>query len=110
MPRSMTTHLKPGIGKRLRAARETAGLSQRQLAFNGCTSAYISRIEAGARNPSLQAINEIAKRVGVDPTWLATGRHADPLAVTERLRAAEQEIERLHTRLTQIAALALRDV
>src|SRR5919201_2390214 len=32
------------VGKRLVAARESRGLSQRDLAFAGCSAAYISRI------------------------------------------------------------------
>src|SRR4051795_7590100 len=75
MPRSLTTHIDSpaALGTRLRSARETAGLSQRQLAFQGCTAAYISRLEAGARVPSLQMINELAVRLGVSSQWLATG-------------------------------------
>src|SRR4029077_7230830 len=75
MPRSLTTHIDSPreVGLRLEAARERAGLSQRQLSFPGCTAAYISRIEAGARVPSLQMINQLALRVEVSGQWLATG-------------------------------------
>jgi tetratricopeptide (TPR) repeat protein len=61
------------VGQRLRQARETAGLTQRELSFEGCTAAYVSRIEAGARVPSLQILREFAKRLGVDAEYLATG-------------------------------------
>jgi tetratricopeptide (TPR) repeat protein len=61
------------LGQRLRAARDQAGLTQRQLAFAGCTAAYISRIEAGVRTPSLQLLRELARRTGVSEEWLATG-------------------------------------
>lgn len=50
------------------------GLTQRELAFEGCTAAYVSRIETGARVPSLQIIHEFARRLGVSPEFLATGR------------------------------------
>lgn len=75
MPRSLTTHIDSPkeLGLRLREARERAGLSQRQLSFPGCTAAYISRLEAGARVPSLQMINQLASRLGVSGQWLATG-------------------------------------
>jgi tetratricopeptide (TPR) repeat protein len=63
------------VGSRLREAREHAGLSQRQLAFEGCSPAYISRLEAGQRVPSLQLLRKIAARLGVDETYLATGEH-----------------------------------
>lgn len=81
MPRSLTTHIDSpaALGVRLREARERAGLSQRQLAFPGCTAAYISRLEAGARVPSLQMVNELALRLSVSPQWLAIGLEAPPV-------------------------------
>jgi tetratricopeptide (TPR) repeat protein len=80
MPRSLTTHIDSPkeLGLRLREARERASLSQRQLSFPGCTAAYISRLEAGARVPSLQMINQLASRLGVSGQWLATGVDALP--------------------------------
>jgi tetratricopeptide (TPR) repeat protein len=56
-------------------------LSQRQLSFPGCTSAYISRIEAGARVPSLQILREFGRRLGVSAEFLATGREEDAALV-----------------------------
>jgi len=64
------------LGRRLHAARTRAGLSQRALAFPGCTAAYISRIETGARVPSLQLLRELAQRVGVSEHHLARGDEA----------------------------------
>lgn len=61
------------FGQRLREARDRAGLSQHALSFPGCTNAYLSRIEAGERTPSLQLIHELARRLDVTPEWLATG-------------------------------------
>lgn len=76
MPRRPSNHVDdPGaVGQRLRQAREAAGLTQRDLSFEGCTAAYVSRIEAGARVPSLQILHQFAKRLGVTPEYLATGR------------------------------------
>jgi tetratricopeptide (TPR) repeat protein len=62
------------VGRRLKEARERAGLSQRQLSFPGCSPAYISRIEAGDRIPSLQLLREMGRRLGVSEDYLATGR------------------------------------
>lgn len=62
-------------------------MSQRQLAFPGCTAAYISRIEAGARVPSLQMINQLADRLGVAPQWLATGVEPPPVERPELIEA-----------------------
>jgi tetratricopeptide (TPR) repeat protein len=71
----------------VRQAREQAGLTQRQVAFAGCTPAYISRIEAGARVPSYQILREIGRRVGVSADFLATGvsegRDDDPVFYAE---------------------------
>jgi transcriptional regulator with XRE-family HTH domain len=61
------------FGQRLREAREKVGLSQHALSFPGCTNAYLSRIEAGERTPSLQLVHELARRLDVSPEWLATG-------------------------------------
>jgi tetratricopeptide (TPR) repeat protein len=65
------------VGRRLRKARTDARLSQRELSSAGCTAAYISRIEAGERVPSLQLIHEFARRLGVSPEFLATGVEGD---------------------------------
>jgi len=60
-------------GQRLKDARIAAGLSQRQLAFPGCSAAYISRLEAGQRVASLQLLRKIAAKLGADEEYLATG-------------------------------------
>src|ERR1700690_4321746 len=68
------------VGRRLRSARERAGMSQRALSFPGCTAAYISRIENGERIPSLQLLREFASRLGVGEQYLAYGRDDGPSA------------------------------
>jgi transcriptional regulator with XRE-family HTH domain len=61
-------------GKRLREAREQAGLSQAALAEAcACSGAYISRLEVGGRTPSLQLLRRIGRRLGVSADYLATG-------------------------------------
>ena len=89
MPRSLTTHIDSPrqLGIRLKKARERAGLSQRQLAFPGCTAAYISRLEAGARVPSLQMVNQLALRLEVTGQWLAIGVDAAFVEPVELLDA-----------------------
>ena len=90
------------VGRRLRQTRIEAGLSQRALAFPGCTPAYISRIEAGQRIPSLQLLRELANRIGVDVEYLARGDEAsaavsDPLAEAELdLRLGDVEAAEKH--------------
>jgi transcriptional regulator with XRE-family HTH domain len=61
------------VGRRLRDARIEAGFSQRQLSFPGCSAAYISRLEAGDRVPSLQLLRKLAQKLGADEHYLATG-------------------------------------
>lgn len=75
MPRQGSTHVDDpvAVGKRVREARTAAGLTQRQLAFPGCTAAYISLIEAGSRVPSYQILREFGRRLGVKAEYLATG-------------------------------------
>jgi tetratricopeptide (TPR) repeat protein len=89
MPRSLTTHIDSPkeVGMRLKASRERAGFSQRQLAFPGCTAAYISRLEAGARVPSLQMVNQLALRLDVTGQWLATGVEAAEVQPSELIDA-----------------------
>ena len=78
MPRQKSTHVDDPreVGRRLREARLRAGLSQRDLSFQGCSPAYISRIEAGDRIPSLQLLREMGQRLGVSEDYLATGARA----------------------------------
>jgi transcriptional regulator with XRE-family HTH domain len=89
VPRSLTTHIDSprDVGRRLKEARTRAGLSQRQLAFPGCTAAYISRLEAGARVPSLQMVNQLAVRLDVSGQWLATGVEPPPAGHVELIEA-----------------------
>jgi tetratricopeptide (TPR) repeat protein len=90
MPRLPGSHIDDPkkLGRRLREAREKAGVSQRKLAFAGCTNAYISRLESGHRIPSLQLIHEFARRLNVSPQWLATG----VAEVDDRVAALDAEV------------------
>jgi tetratricopeptide (TPR) repeat protein len=72
------------VGRRLRAARDAAGLSLRQLAFPGCSAPYISAIEHGRRVPSLQVLTALGDRLGVSADYLATGaERIEEAAITE---------------------------
>ncbi len=75
------------VGERLKAARLEAGLSQRQLAFPGCSAAYISRLEAGERVPSLQLLRKLAAKLGTDEEFLATGVTRVPQLPAELVEA-----------------------
>lgn len=53
------------FGKKVRELREKKGLSQEELAFKADLSVYyISRIERGKANPSLETIFAIQKALG----------------------------------------------
>jgi transcriptional regulator with XRE-family HTH domain len=80
MPRKKSTHIDDPVaaGLRLREARRRAGLSQRQLAFPGCSAAYVSRIEAGDRIASPQVLRELARRLRVSEEYLAVGADVTP--------------------------------
>jgi tetratricopeptide (TPR) repeat protein len=94
MPRRPSTHVDDpaAVGRRLRQAREAAGLTQRELSYEGCTAAYVSRIEAGARVPSLQILREFGKRLGVSADYLATGG-ADVGDLSSELLEAEVSLQ-----------------
>ena len=62
-------------GARLKEAR-SRGAEPAQLAFDGCSAAYISRLEAGQRVPSLAAVRKIAAKLGVYEQVLETGYRA----------------------------------
>src|SRR5436190_9464408 len=62
------------IGARLRRLRLERRLSQRDLSSPGVSYAYISRIEAGARTPSVKALRMLATKLAVSVEYLETGR------------------------------------
>ena len=58
--------LVPGVGPRLRAEREAAGLSQRQVAERShCTRTAISLIELGERAPSAALFGRLCAAIGI---------------------------------------------
>jgi transcriptional regulator with XRE-family HTH domain len=65
------------VGSRIKRLRLEKGLSQRELSTPQVSYAYISRIEAGARTPSLSALIDLAEKLGVSALYLATGREHD---------------------------------
>jgi transcriptional regulator with XRE-family HTH domain len=80
------------IGARLKRLRLQRGLSQRDLSSPGVSYAYISRIEAGARTPSVKALRKLAQKLEVSVEYLETGR--DIREVDDReLQLADAELE-----------------
>jgi tetratricopeptide (TPR) repeat protein len=97
------------IGQRLRRLRLERGLSQRELAGPGVSYAYISRIEAGARQPSVKALRTLSPKLGVSVEYLETGSDLNDDEERE-LRVANAELQlRLDDR-SEEAERTLRDV
>lgn len=96
------------VGRRIREARERANLTLRELAFPGCTAAYISTLEHGRRSPSLQLLEELAKRLDVSAHYLATGHHQsrsfDDLRVAADVALALDEIDEAERQYLDILA------
>jgi tetratricopeptide (TPR) repeat protein len=93
MPKTRAATKRPRVdttvGPRLRAARTKAGLTQRQLAGDRYTAAYISALEVGLVRPSWAALTYLSGRLG--------------LAVHDLVREAQPGWERLNADL-QLAA------
>ncbi len=104
------------IGERLRRLRRERGMSQRELASPGVSYAYISRIEAGTRQPSVKALRMLARKLGVSADFLETGSELAPgeqreleIASAElsmRLEAHSAEVSEALERLLDEAVLA----
>jgi DNA-binding XRE family transcriptional regulator len=60
------------IGPRVHKRRLELGLSQRDLAAPGVSYAYMSRIESGARLPSIRLLRALAPKLGVSVHYLET--------------------------------------
>ena len=81
-----------GVGARLKRLRIQRGLSQRDLSSPGVSYAYISRIEAGARTPSVKALRKLSQKLGVSVEYLETGR--DIREVDDReLKLSDAELQ-----------------
>lgn len=62
----MNTPLRKRFGERVRQLRKVVGLSQEAFADKcGFARSYMSRVERGAANPSLDAIQVISDALGV---------------------------------------------
>lgn len=60
----------PDFGQRLRAIRLQRGMSQSELANGVADPSYVSMLESGKREPSLEIIVQLAARLGVPPMSL----------------------------------------
>ncbi|BCJ47806.1 transcriptional regulator [Actinoplanes ianthinogenes] len=65
------------VGGRIHRLRTARGLTQRELAADRYTSAYVSSVESGRRVPSTDALAHFAALLGVSAEELATGSSPD---------------------------------
>lgn len=94
------------FGTRLRALREKAGLTQRELArLAGIEAMQISRYERGVGYPAVETLLALAKTLDVDLDYLLLGKTEKAskgdtsktfrhLLLLEKLREADQELGR----------------
>jgi tetratricopeptide (TPR) repeat protein len=85
-------HATEAIGARLRRLRLERGLSQRDVAGEGVSFTYVSRIESGQRQPSVKALRVLARKLGVTAEYLETGRDV-PSSTAWELAAGDAELE-----------------
>jgi transcriptional regulator with XRE-family HTH domain len=95
------------VGERIRQRRLELGLSMPEISGEGVSYAYLSRIEANARQPSIKALRKLAPKLGVSPYWLETGE-ADPAQALARLVIDHPEGS-LPSRAQQLARSILKD-
>jgi tetratricopeptide (TPR) repeat protein len=90
------------VGPRLRAARKGAGLTQRELAADRYTAAYISALEVGLVRPSWAALTYLSGRLGIPIHELV--REAQPGwdRLTADLHLAAGDWEKAADRYTQL--------
>jgi transcriptional regulator with XRE-family HTH domain len=73
------TAYRAAFGRSLRAIREQAGISQEALAHNiDMSRRYLSGIERGEANPTLDQIARLADGLGVEPRDLLPSRTEPP--------------------------------
>jgi transcriptional regulator with XRE-family HTH domain len=84
--------LRKGLSRSLRLIRKTKGFAQEHLSeVSGRT--YLSEVERGLKNPTLEKLDEIARAMGVHPLTLIS------IAYVAQLR--EQDLSALQERVTR---------
>ena len=84
------------IAARLRLARESAGLTQGQVArLMRLHRPTISEIEAGRRRVSVEELGELAKIYGVSTAWITGERASESDATDDRILLAARQLSKL---------------
>jgi tetratricopeptide (TPR) repeat protein len=85
------------LGARVRQLRQSAGMSQDDLAAGRCSKEYISQIERGKTRPTAATLEWISESLSVDVTYLETGQSWTEYAAVEAVVArAEAAVEGQH--------------
>jgi tetratricopeptide (TPR) repeat protein len=92
-----------GLGLRLRQFREAAGLTQAELAGDRFSKEYVSQIERGKTKPTAATIEWLARRLELDPGFLATGVASDDRARVEAVLTRAEAFGEAH-RFAEAAA------
>jgi tetratricopeptide (TPR) repeat protein len=98
------------LGDRLRQLRVSSGMTQTELAGDRFSKEYVSQIERGKTRPTPETIDWLARRLGVDPGFLANGvsteqrdrveaglARAEALAESDQFEEAVQAYDDLRT-------------
>ena len=94
------------LGERLRSLRLTAGLTQTELAGDRFSKEYVSQIERGKTRPTAETIDWLARRLGVDPAFLASGVSSDERGRVEASLARAEALSQAHRHDEALATFA----
>jgi len=86
----------PRLGDRVRALRVAAGLTQGELAEGRFSKEYISQIERGKTRPTESTIAWLAERLGVEPSFIASGVSTEERTKVETLLARAEALSEAH--------------
>jgi tetratricopeptide (TPR) repeat protein len=89
---STATSRSSRLGERLRQLRVSAGLTQSDVAGERFSKEYVSQIERGKTRPTQETIEWLAARLGVDPSFLASGVSTDERARVEATLARAESL------------------
>jgi tetratricopeptide (TPR) repeat protein len=108
------------LGDRLRQLRVSSGMTQTELAGDRFSKEYVSQIERGKTRPTPETIEWLARRLGVDPGFLANGvsteqrdrveaglARADALGESDRFEEALEAYDDLRTALAATGSVEL---
>ncbi|MFL6109194.1 MAG: helix-turn-helix domain-containing protein [Marmoricola sp.] len=99
-------HIDPAVlGQRIRSARAEARMTQTDVAKQALSTAYLSRIEAGERRPTLELLKHIAEATGVSIEALLFGEVTDDQSEL-RLRLVQAEHRLISDEPREALALA----